>query len=156
MPICKLSREAVCSIIRGDLELASDDDILQVAHCLQIDLIMGDGQFLTGPEEELDEYLIEKARVKARKKRLKYLASLPKFRPGEYRDLERLTETGEWIPDDGQPGIAFSGLDPEGCPYAIYSRQSDRASYFDSVVHLASDRTCKRFGCSNGWSVDGD
>jgi hypothetical protein len=25
-------------------------------------------------------------------------------------DLERLTDNSEWIPDDGQPGIAFCGL----------------------------------------------
>ena len=32
-------------------------------------------------------------------------------RPGKLaHDIERLTDTGEWIPDDGKPGIAFCGL----------------------------------------------
>ena len=55
----------------------------------------------------------------------------------------------EWVPDDGEPGYAFSGHDARGVPYAWYTNCD---CFFDSkcLNRLAMSHTCDRFGCANG------
>lgn len=69
--------------------------------------------------------------------------------------------TGEaWIPDDGEPGLAFSGqwVSPESgntFPTAWYSG-SCNCSFVDEDKcpnRIAANRTVKRYYCSNGHAV---
>lgn len=67
-----------------------------------------------------------------------------------FSDVLRLTQGGLWVEDDGELGLAFSGLDEKGFPYAF-------APSCDCFIHIekcpgraASDKTLERFGCSNG------
>jgi hypothetical protein len=68
----------------------------------------------------------------------------------------RLTSDGTWIPDDGRPGVAFSGIG--------HARRSDgsvfdfQASWFADCrcgfrgcpKTLATEFTAKRYGASTG------
>jgi len=40
--------------------------------------------------------------------------------PRTARDVLRLNARGRWVPDDGKPGRAFSGIDKLGFPTAWY------------------------------------
>lgn len=73
------------------------------------------------------------------------------------KDVERLLETGEWIADDGHPGLAFSGISPNGRNPMTWTSDCDTfsctgasSSRYGCPSRLASDHTCKRHGCSNG------
>jgi len=74
-------------------------------------------------------------------------------------DVMKLTRSGEWIPDDGKPGYAFSGRVGNGhgfghTPYAFsLSCRCDRSrkhQHLNCVRRMAMDLTAKRFGCANG------
>lgn len=67
------------------------------------------------------------------------------------RSLLRLTDEHEWVPDDGEPGLAFIGLFPRGvCILPVHW-------YFDCGWHthecpqeMAARRNCELHGASNG------
>ena len=86
--------------------------------------------------------------------RKKHNPNHPKGRPpeGAYK-VERLTDDLEWIPDDGQPGIAFSGMDDK-FPYnwSSYGHcNCDMTRFYQECPRqISSYHTAKRFGCSNG------
>lgn len=78
-------------------------------------------------------------------------------------NVRRLTESGEWIPDDGQPGVAFSGTMPHrtydgrlvqipvwvanDCRCFWHKSQSvqDACPQAKAIAY-----TAKRFGAANG------
>lgn len=66
--------------------------------------------------------------------------------------LERLG-TPIWVPDDGKPGLAFSGLIKEGFifPMAYFGECHD----LNCIVHrMAMERTVERFKGANGEIFD--
>jgi hypothetical protein len=64
-------------------------------------------------------------------------------------EVERLTDGGNWVDDDGRPSLAFSGK-LDGFPYAWYPHCDHRTFIDDCPKELSGNRTCSRFGCSNG------
>lgn len=63
-------------------------------------------------------------------------------------DVERLTAELTWEAWDGvTPGLAFSGRNAKGFPFSVVpeSRTVD-----DPVYDMCADRTCAKWGCSNG------
>lgn len=74
--------------------------------------------------------------------------------------LERLTDEGEWIADDGQEGVAFSGYTESRCrtaktPYAFAAKCPCDSSRDHNVreacpFRKAMDRTSKKHGVANG------
>ncbi len=71
--------------------------------------------------------------------------------PADAREVERWTSNG-WIPDDGKPGFAFSGRAAKGYPAAWFDDSDCGHFVFDEKCprRFATQRTCIRFGCSNG------
>jgi hypothetical protein len=77
--------------------------------------------------------------------------------PAEAQQVERWTGT-RWIPDDGKPGLAFSGVVFDGGLRCKIPTPKTWTS--DCDCHLISDNRCpsgiaarhtvKRFSCSNG------
>lgn len=70
-------------------------------------------------------------------------------------DAERWTGT-DWIPDDGKPGLCFSGKENR-FPFAWYPEAAigckNRYETKLCVAELAGNRTADRFHCSNGRGV---
>lgn len=63
-----------------------------------------------------------------------------------------------WLPDDGKPGIAFSGLDLRffggmGSPTAWYSKCDCTFDRKNCPKELAMKYTCNRFHAANGQEV---
>jgi hypothetical protein len=94
-------------------------------------------------------------------------AKARKIRPPKsstWRELFRLTDDGEWVADDGEPGVAFFGKgSPEGVmdkpwmgqtPYAFsYGTQRDRE--YTEVQRVAMNACCDKYRCANGRRVNG-
>lgn len=72
--------------------------------------------------------------------------------PKDAHNIERWTGT-EWIPDDGEPGLAFSGSAGRGYPAAWFPECRCFAEP-NCPKRRAMDRTCERFRASNGCSVE--
>lgn len=75
--------------------------------------------------------------------------------PSESTDVERWTGDG-WIPDDGKPGLAFSGLEPfHPCAWTTQCNGDcwDSMSTNPCARTIAMNRTCDRFRCAIGQSV---
>jgi hypothetical protein len=71
--------------------------------------------------------------------------------PKDAVNVERLSPNGRWYPDNGKPGIAFSGQDSRGFPLAWYGDTCAAVGCTGKCpACCASQRTCNRFGCSNG------
>lgn len=65
--------------------------------------------------------------------------------------VERLLKSGKWIPDDGKPGLAFSGEEFEfPCSWSV---ECDCGFDFDCPCYIALNHTGERFGCANGRTV---
>jgi len=69
--------------------------------------------------------------------------------PAGARNVERLTDEGQWVIDDRRPGRAFSGQEKDGTAYAWYACE---CSILDDNCpgNLAVYRTMERFGYANG------
>jgi hypothetical protein len=64
-------------------------------------------------------------------------------------NVERWTGT-EWIPDDGEPGICFSGQsEAYGIPYAWVPNCACSLTDKNCPSVLATNRTCYKFKCAN-------
>lgn len=85
-----------------------------------------------------------------------------KIRPPKdtrWHELFRLTDDGQWVEDDGEPGVAFFGREERewavtlGPPLA-FSRGTQ--AYESSEAQRAAMRACcDRYGCANGRRVNG-
>ena len=71
--------------------------------------------------------------------------------PKDAVNVERWSQRKGWVPDDGKPAYAFSGL-VNGTPYAWATRCSDNC-YFSCIQTAAMERTTNRFHCANGHDV---
>ena len=74
--------------------------------------------------------------------------------PRWLRDGERLAANGHWYPVRSRaPALAFSGRHPQGHPVAVYPTRRLSDDHLGGPADKASDRTCSRFGASNGREV---
>lgn len=74
--------------------------------------------------------------------------------PPEAIEVERWVGDDTFIPDDGRPGVAFSGRLPHAkgqTPYTWHGGCPCGWGAQDCPVRQSTDRTCKRYGCSNGY-----
>lgn len=74
--------------------------------------------------------------------------------PRWLQEGERLASNGHWYPVTSRtPALAFSGRHPQGYPVAVYPTRRLSDDVLDGPCDKASERTCNRFGCSNGQEV---
>lgn len=69
--------------------------------------------------------------------------------PNDAQDCERWTGT-EWVPDDGQLGLAFSYRDSKLFPYALAGYCECLGYDVNCPRSVASHRNVERWRCSNG------
>ena len=92
-------------------------------------------------------------------------AQTRKIRPPKastWDELFRLTDDGEWVEDDGEPGVAFFGRyfteDYAGRPMSppiAFSYGTRQTTDYPDVQRQAMDACCHRYGCANGRRVNG-
>lgn len=73
--------------------------------------------------------------------------------PEDAQNVLRRTYQGNWIPDDGRPGQAFSGEEPglHGGLFPVFWTDYCECSEADRCIRRwASEFTMKRFSCANG------
>jgi hypothetical protein len=84
-----------------------------------------------------------------------HLEIRPNFDGSGVTEIEKMDSDGNWGPDDGKPGWAFSGVfvGRRGGEMGLAFYSKCYCGSDDCPTYLASKYTAKRFGSSNGVPV---